>query len=379
MGSFAKGNKAFGFCDRCGFRYKLRELKTETVNLASTNLMVCPECWDPDQPQNRLGRWRVDDPQALRNPRPLGGISGRDLPYAQRWDFNTVTELSTPTRFNGWHVNSVGNLAYNSSESMLTLDPTGDTYIMNGYNGGGGGLSYPDNVNLNIDASVYKYATVMARMNNFPTEPGPPHDWAGEIFWGNDTTITNALMLTHLVIDASGNATFTYTYSGTSQVSIGNRYNFYSLAGTYNGSDISDLNGDKAAESGFKDKYMVTSVTDSTFTVSNTDITGDGSTLALSGSPSARCPYPYTSDAKYRNTERPTPYFFNSQPSSGFLASQKSFGTYFKFVWDLSSAEYWADTISTIRFDFFGADAGEVGGSMDIQWISIHSNHNPDL
>jgi hypothetical protein len=31
--------------------------------------MVCPECWDPDQPQLMLGTFPVDDPQALRNPR----------------------------------------------------------------------------------------------------------------------------------------------------------------------------------------------------------------------------------------------------------------------------------------------------------------------
>ena len=33
-------------------------------------LLVCPTCWDPDQPQLMLGTFPVDDPQALRNPRP---------------------------------------------------------------------------------------------------------------------------------------------------------------------------------------------------------------------------------------------------------------------------------------------------------------------
>jgi hypothetical protein len=32
--------------------------------------MVCKACWDPDQPQLQLGMYPVDDPQALRNPRP---------------------------------------------------------------------------------------------------------------------------------------------------------------------------------------------------------------------------------------------------------------------------------------------------------------------
>jgi hypothetical protein len=380
MGSYAKGKKAFGFCDRCGFRYDLKDLKTETVNLATTNLLVCPVCWDPDQPQNMLGRVKVDDPQALRNPRPLGGISGRELSYAQRWEFVSVTELTNPIRFNGWHGAPGSPLSYNSAESMLTLAPTSGYYIMNGYNQGASGNAKPDNLNLGIDASVYKYATAMVRMNNFPTEPGPPDGWRGLMYWGNDTTITNGLTLTHLIIDASGNATFTYTYSGTSQVAVGNRYNFYNLSGTYNGSDISALNDAPAApDSGFLDKYMVTAVTESTFTVSGTGITGDGSTLALSGSPSARCPYPFTNKVVQENTERPTPYFLNSQPSSGFLASQKSLGTYFKFIWDLSDHEYWTGTISTIRLDFFQTAVGESGGSMDIQWIAVQSYHNPDL
>jgi len=32
--------------------------------------LVCPECWEPDQPQLLLGMYPVDDPQAVRNPRP---------------------------------------------------------------------------------------------------------------------------------------------------------------------------------------------------------------------------------------------------------------------------------------------------------------------
>lgn len=38
--------------------------------MEKTGLLVCEECWDPDQPQNHLGRNPVNDPQALRNPRP---------------------------------------------------------------------------------------------------------------------------------------------------------------------------------------------------------------------------------------------------------------------------------------------------------------------
>jgi hypothetical protein len=75
MSSYAVGKHAFGFCDRCGFRYPLRELREEVVNLALVNILVCPECWDPDQPQNQLGHVRIDESQALRNPRPPLGLA----------------------------------------------------------------------------------------------------------------------------------------------------------------------------------------------------------------------------------------------------------------------------------------------------------------
>jgi hypothetical protein len=67
---FASGKNAISECDRCGQRFKLKVLKTEIIKLKNYNLMVCPECWDPDHPQLQLGMYPVDDPQALRNPRP---------------------------------------------------------------------------------------------------------------------------------------------------------------------------------------------------------------------------------------------------------------------------------------------------------------------
>ncbi len=67
---FASGKKAIAECDRCGQRFKLKLLKKEVIKTKTYNLLVCSECWDPDQPQLQLGMYPVDDPQALRNPRP---------------------------------------------------------------------------------------------------------------------------------------------------------------------------------------------------------------------------------------------------------------------------------------------------------------------
>lgn len=67
---FASGKNAIAICDRCGFRFRLTQLKTEVIKTKRYNLLVCDDCWDPDQPQLQLGMYPVDDPQALRNPRP---------------------------------------------------------------------------------------------------------------------------------------------------------------------------------------------------------------------------------------------------------------------------------------------------------------------
>ena len=67
---FSSGKNAIAECDRCGFRYKLAELKPLTIKTKVTNIIVCPSCWEPDQPQLQLGMYPVNDPQAVRNPRP---------------------------------------------------------------------------------------------------------------------------------------------------------------------------------------------------------------------------------------------------------------------------------------------------------------------
>jgi hypothetical protein len=67
---FSSGKYSIAECDRCGFRYKLKELKSLTIKTKNVNILVCPTCWEPDQPQLQLGMYPVNDPQAVRNPRP---------------------------------------------------------------------------------------------------------------------------------------------------------------------------------------------------------------------------------------------------------------------------------------------------------------------
>jgi len=67
---FASGKRAIAQCDRCDQRFQLKQLRREIVKTKNYELLVCPECWDPDHPQLQLGMFPVDDPQGLRNPRP---------------------------------------------------------------------------------------------------------------------------------------------------------------------------------------------------------------------------------------------------------------------------------------------------------------------
>jgi len=73
---FTAGHKSIAECDICGFRYKLSQLKTLVIKTKNVNIKACPTCWDPDHPQLQLGMYPVEDPQAVRNPRP-------DLSYWQ--------------------------------------------------------------------------------------------------------------------------------------------------------------------------------------------------------------------------------------------------------------------------------------------------------
>jgi hypothetical protein len=78
---FASGKNAIAQCDRCDFRFKLKDLRTETVKTKPYKIKVCKSCFNPDHPQLQLGLYPVNDPQAVREPRPdlsyeVSGTSG---------------------------------------------------------------------------------------------------------------------------------------------------------------------------------------------------------------------------------------------------------------------------------------------------------------
>jgi hypothetical protein len=99
---YASGKYAIALCDRCDERFMLKDLKKEIIKTRLFNLKVCPECWDPDQPQLQLGMYPVDDPQALQEPRP-------DVSYTQSGTTGLQILLTDSTTVDGFGFPSQGS------------------------------------------------------------------------------------------------------------------------------------------------------------------------------------------------------------------------------------------------------------------------------
>jgi hypothetical protein len=110
---FASGKWAIAECDRCDQRFKLKELRREVIKGKNYELLVCKECWDPDQPQLHLGEFPVDDPQGLRNPRPdrsylLSGLNGLQTQLGNSTSVNQTGSPEGGSRIFQWGWNPIG-------------------------------------------------------------------------------------------------------------------------------------------------------------------------------------------------------------------------------------------------------------------------------
>lgn len=115
---FASGKYAIAQCDRCDQRFKLKQLKREIIKTKNYELLVCPECWDPDHPQLQLGMYPVDDPQGLRNPRPDRSYITSGTTGLQIVNSNSTSVLAQGFQGEGsrdiqWGWNPVGGASLN--------------------------------------------------------------------------------------------------------------------------------------------------------------------------------------------------------------------------------------------------------------------------
>jgi hypothetical protein len=125
---FSSGKYAIAECDRCGFRYKLKELRSETVKLKVIGNKVCPTCWTPDHPQLQLGMYPVEDPQAVRNPRPdrsylLSGLLANGLPGEGSRDLQWGWAPVGGTQLTNYGV-TPNNLVATTSVGVVTITVT---------------------------------------------------------------------------------------------------------------------------------------------------------------------------------------------------------------------------------------------------------------
>jgi hypothetical protein len=104
---YAVGKLAFGFCDICGQRYPLSQLRPLTIKTKKTNILACPEDWNPDHPQLQLGMYPVQDAWALRNPRP-------DTSYYTS-GINATGSIGEGSRIIQWGWNPVGGSRANDN------------------------------------------------------------------------------------------------------------------------------------------------------------------------------------------------------------------------------------------------------------------------
>ena len=111
--NYASGKYSIAECDRCGQRFMLKQLKKEIIKTKLFNIKVCPECWDPDQPQLSLGLYPVNDPQAVREPRPdtsyqVSGTTGLQIIDTNSTNIDAVGYQAEGSRVFQWGWNPVG-------------------------------------------------------------------------------------------------------------------------------------------------------------------------------------------------------------------------------------------------------------------------------
>ena len=133
---FASGKYAIAQCDRCDGRYKLKELRTQTLKTKPWRIKVCHTCWDPDQPQLQLGLYPVNDPQAVREPRP-------DVSYLQSGNNGLQISITGGTTVEGFGTPDMGSRVFQW-----------------GWNPVGGGSNWPQTPNDLVSGVVLGTVTV---------------------------------------------------------------------------------------------------------------------------------------------------------------------------------------------------------------------------
>jgi hypothetical protein len=130
---FSSGKNSIAECDRCDFRFKLKELRRLVIKTKNINMLVCKSCWDPDHPQLLLGMYPVDDPQAVRDPRPdrsylKSGLNGLQILLGTGVSPQQTGDSSGGSRIIQWGWSPVGGASANDA-GLTPNDLVAKTYV----------------------------------------------------------------------------------------------------------------------------------------------------------------------------------------------------------------------------------------------------------
>ena len=89
--TYAKGTRSLAICDRCGWAYPYLSMRVEW-----NNLKVCPECYEPRQPQDIPAK-QTFDPEALYQPRPEVSLPQSELGKVTTENPSPMTDTTDDT------------------------------------------------------------------------------------------------------------------------------------------------------------------------------------------------------------------------------------------------------------------------------------------
>ena len=216
--AYARGKYAFGFCDRTGFRYPLDQLVYEYKNGTKTGLRVGRDVADQDHPQNFLGRVKVFDPQALRDPRPdkftnvtmdstiqINALSSLQISVGT----GTIISSSSNAISSTLGTTSLGSVLVYQLFLVTVVDDGGNKYFLDGSNQTGSALTLTEGSTYRFDQS---HSSNSGHPLRFSTTSNGTHGGGSEYTTGVTTSGTAGNAGAYVQITVAASAPTLYYY-----------------------------------------------------------------------------------------------------------------------------------------------------------------------